>query len=262
MTIEAPSRNPPQVAPLPPAPARVDPAETARPGQGHGAATKAVPPPPPEPELMVALSSPEAAKIAVETFHELQGELLALERAHPASRALIDAKRHEVNLAQDWAIKAATKNRDLAAAKDKQADGLRQKMRSEADKLSNELPWNEGGHERSTLSLLQVDAVKAEAAYNSVHARFLDAESLLRQANSDPEGYLESAENDLKKAEQRYFAADMKLKAAEGQIRSDPRIVAPARRELESARAAQADAWRAVESAGKSKALYEKYYRR
>ena len=251
MTLEALPRNPPQAAPLPPAPARVGPAEATGTGKGSGAATKAAPPPP-EPELMSALSPPEAAETAVEAFRELQGELPAFVQAHPKSPKLIEAKENEVILAQGWAIKAATKNRDLVAAEDKQADGLRQKLRSEADKLSHELKQNEGGHERSRLSLLEVDVVKAEAAYTSVHDRLLHAVSLLEQANASSKGNLKSAEQDLGKAKERYFAADMKLKAAEGQPGSkpDPRIVVPARRELESARAEQAAALHNLDIAG------------
>jgi hypothetical protein len=246
------AKTTPPTAPSIAAPTQIVPGGVAR-RHGNGVAppSNAVPPAPPEPELMRALAPSQAAKVAVETFRELQGELQTLEQAHPKSETLIDAKKNEVISAQHWAIEAATKNRDLVAAEDKPADDLRKKLRSEVDKLSHELSWNDNGPE---MCVLDQDAARAESAYTAVHVRLLDAESLLEQANSTPKGRLKSAEEDLEKAKQRYFAADMKLKAAEGQPHPDPRIVVPARREFESARAKQAEALHNLEIAGEIEA--------
>jgi exonuclease VII large subunit len=152
----------------------------AAPSPGNATPPKAAPP---EPELMRALAPSQAAEIAVEAFRELQEELQILEHADPTS-PWIGVKEREAKLAQDWAIKLATKNCDLVAAEDKPADDLRKKLRSEVDKLSHGLSWNENGPEMRRLRVLEQNAVRAESAYTAVHVRLLDAESLLQQANS------------------------------------------------------------------------------
>jgi hypothetical protein len=118
--------------------AALSPAVPTRTGLGRvarkAAPRKAAPPPPSAPESIRALALSEAAKIAVEAFCELQEELQILERADRTS-PWIGVKEHEAKLAQDWAIKVATKNRDRAAAEDKPADGLRKTRLLDAESL-------------------------------------------------------------------------------------------------------------------------------
>jgi hypothetical protein len=173
-------------------------------------------------------------------LHEVQRELTALENAHPpTSTTLLNLKKQEKITVQDWAIKVATENFNLVAAEDKEADVKRLKLSSEVHELSEKLRWNEYGDEMRTLDWLREEVPQAESAYKSVHVRFLDAESLLEQAKLTPKGELKSAEQDLRKAEDRYFAADMKLKALTSQQHPDPRIVRAAQKEFESAQAQQ-----------------------
>jgi hypothetical protein len=179
-TVEA--KTPLLAAPSPTVLTWIGSAGAARSGKGNASPPKAAPP---EPELIRALAPSQAAKIAVEAFCELQEELLILYHADRTS-PWIGVKEREAKLAQDWAIKVATKNRDLAAAEDKPADDLRKKLRSEVDKLSHELSWNENGPAMRRLRVLEQDAARAEAAYAVVHVRLLDAERLLEQANSRP----------------------------------------------------------------------------
>jgi hypothetical protein len=174
------AKTPPLAAPSPAAPAQIGPGAVARSRKGNATPPEALSP---EPELMRALAPSQAAEIAVEAFRELQEELQILEHADRTS-PWIGVKEHEAKLAQDWAIKVATKNRDLVAAEDRPADDLRKKLRSEVDKLSHELSWNENGPEIRRLRVLEQDAARAESAYTAVRVRLLDAESLLEQANS------------------------------------------------------------------------------
>jgi hypothetical protein len=182
-TVEA--KTPLFAAPSPALLTRIGPGGVTRSGKGNATSPRPAPPAPPVPELIRALAPSQAAEIAVEAFCELQEELLILYRADRTS-PWIGVKQHEAKLAQDWAIKVATKNRDLAATEDRPADDLRKKLRSEADKLSHELSWNENGPAMRRLRVLEQDAARAEAAYTVVHVRLLDAERLLEQANSRP----------------------------------------------------------------------------
>ena len=175
------AKTPLLAAPSPALPTWIGPGRVARSGKGNATSPKATP----ESELIRALALSHAAEIAVEAFCELQEELLILERADRTS-PWIGVKEHEAKLAQDWAIKVATKNHDLAAAEDKPADDLRKKLRSEVDKLSHALSRNENGPAMRRLRVLEQDAARAEAAYTVVHVRLLDAERLLEQANSRP----------------------------------------------------------------------------
>jgi hypothetical protein len=177
------AKTPPLAAPSAAVPAQIGPGGVARSGKANATPPKAVLSAPPEPELMRALAPSQAAEIAVEAFRELQEELQILEHADPTS-PWIGVKEHEAKLAQDWAIKVATKNRDLVAVENKPADDLRKKLRSEVDKLSHELSRNENGPEIRRLRVLEQDAARAESAYTAVRVRLLDAESLLEQANS------------------------------------------------------------------------------
>jgi hypothetical protein len=243
----------------PPAPAQVGPGGVVGAGQRHRAPPQETPPVPPEPELS---RIPVSVEDAVKMLQEVQGDLIALENSHPPpSETALNTKKHEKMVIQDWAIKVATEQLAPLVAEDKQADDLRQKSRSDFDKLSKELPWNPRELEKTKLKLLELSADQADTIYQSVHARLLNAEGLLEQAKLTPKGELIRAEDNFQKAKKRDIAAELKLTAVTSQPGADQRIVGAAQKELATAEAEFTAATREVEDAAISKAWYARYGR-
>jgi hypothetical protein len=186
----------------------------------------------------------ERAKAAVAAFHAVRAELGALHLAH-ADHERIDEKQRQLIAVQYWAIEFATANektqKELAEKAEARLTQAEKNVVAATIDFDKSAPTGPD-HAAKDLILTNARQAQRDAENGAMSARRNrdDARSLLEQAKGTAEGDLNAADENLKTARDRVFAADMKLKAAGNR----PDLIRNARIEFDDAAKQFADAER------------------